>query len=254
MQNELVSVIMPLYNNEKFLERAIVSVINQTYQNWELIIINDKSTDNSLEIANEYSNQYENINLINLNTNSGVANARNKGIKKANGIYLAFLDSDDIWLPEKLEKQIEFMVKNNYDFTCTYYGKIDDKNNVLPTIVKSRNSLNYNQILKNNIGNSTAIYNIKKLGKYEVPIIKKRNDYALWLKVIKKSKKVYTLQEILSYHRIHSNSLSAKKMDLIKYHYRVYRKLENLSVVKTTYLILYWCIKTIYKMVRSKFL
>lgn len=254
MQNGLVSVIMPLYNNEDYIERAILSVINQTYENWEILIINDKSVDSSKEIATKYSDIYSNIKLINLKINNGVANARNIGINNARGEYLAFLDSDDEWLPEKLEKQISFMNKNDYNFTCTYYGKIDSESSVLPTVIKPKYSLNYNQILKNNIGNSTAIINVKKLGKFTVPLIKKRNDYALWLKVIKKAKKVHTLEEVLSYHRLHSNTLSSKKLDLIKYHYLVYRDYEKLSIVKTISLIIYWSVKTIYKMIRSKIL
>ncbi|HAL10662.1 MAG TPA: glycosyl transferase [Staphylococcus sp.] len=254
MQNGLVSVIMPLYNNEDYIERSILSVINQTYENWEILIINDKSVDSSKEIATKYSDIYSNIKLINLKINNGVANARNIGINNARGEYLAFLDSDDEWLPEKLEKQISFMNKNDYNFTCTYYGKIDSESSVLPTVIKPKYSLNYNQILKNNIGNSTAIINVKKLGKFTVPLIKKRNDYALWLKVIKKAKKVHTLEEVLSYHRLHSNTLSSKKLDLIKYHYLVYRDYEKLSIVKTISLIIYWSVKTIYNMIRSKIL
>lgn len=254
MQNGLVSVIMPLYNNEDYIEQSILSVINQTYGNWEILIINDKSVDSSKEIATKYSDIYSNIKLINLKINNGVAKARNIGINNARGEYLAFLDSDDEWLPQKLEKQINFMNKNDYNFTCTYYGKIDSESSVLPTVIKPKYSLNYNQILKNNIGNSTAIINVKKLGKFTVPLIKKRNDYALWLKVIKKAKKVHTLEEVLSYHRLHSNTLSSKKLDLIKYHYLVYRDYENLSIVKTISLIIYWSVKTIYNMIRSKIL
>lgn len=242
---ELVSIIMPAYNCSDFIGATINSVLTQTYNNYEIIIVDDCSTDDTSRIVLEYSKKDDRVKYHKLKENSGAAFARNTAVELAKGKYIAFLDSDDLWKPNKLEKQIEFMSVNEYSFTCSSYSKIDEKGNEIDKFIKANKRYDYYQILTNNPGNSTVIYNSYELGKIYIPNIRKRNDYVMWLSVIKKSKYLYGLEESLSYHRVRKGSLSYKKIDLIKYHWKVYREIEDLSFFYSTYLIAYWSVKTI---------
>lgn len=234
-----VSIIMPAYNVEKYIGSTLESVKNQTFKSWECIIVDDCSDDSTEKIVKEYSEQDKKFQYIKLDKNSGAATARNTAIKKATGKYLAFLDSDDIWAAEKLEKQVDFMERNHYVFTCTDYGKIDMYGNIQRRVVKAQKEYDYDKILKNCPGNSTIIYNCEKLGKIYADDIKRRNDFVMWLKVIKTAHKAYGLQEILAYHRERSDSISYKKATLLKYQWKVYRQIEKLSFGKSIYLLLY---------------
>ena len=163
---DLVSIIVPVYNSEKFIEDTINTVKQQTYKNWELILVNDCSTDKSKEIIEEYIKKDEKMKLINLEKNSGAAIARNTGIEKAKGRYIAFLDADDLWNKEKLEKQIKFMKDNDYKFTFTGYEFADENGRGNGKIVKVPEKINYKKALKNTtIWTSTVMFDIKKLNK-----------------------------------------------------------------------------------------
>ena len=239
MKEKLVSIIMPTYNCGSFIKKTIESVLNQTYKNWELIIVDDCSKDNTEEVVKKIKDKR--IKYYKLKQNSGAAVARTESMKKAKGYYMAFLDSDDLWYPEKLEKQIKFMEDNNYDFTCTAYEQIDEKDNLLEKIIKVKKKANYNRILLDcPVGNSTVMYNVDKLGKFEVPNIRKRNDDALWLQIIKKAKYIYGMDDILMKYRIRSNSISSNKLSLVKYHWQLYREIEHLSVIRSAFHICYW--------------
>ena len=241
MKENLVSVIMPTYNCGKFIEETIKSVANQTYKNWELIIVDDCSKDNTEEIVNRYVERDSRIKYHRLETNQGAAVARTKAMKMARGSYMAFLDSDDLWKNDKLEKQINFMEENSYNFTCTAYEQIDENNNLLNKIIRPKIKADYNRILLDcPVGNSTVMYNVDKLGKFEVPNIRKRNDDALWLQILKKEKYIYGLNEILMQYRIRQNSISSNKSDLIKYHWQLYRQIEHLSIFRSVFHICWW--------------
>ena len=241
MKENLVSVIMPTYNCGKFIEETIKSVANQTYKNWELIIVDDCSKDNTEDIINRYAESDNRIKYHKLETNQGAAVARTKAMKMARGSYMAFLDSDDLWKNDKLEKQINFMEKNSYSFTCTAYEQIDENNNLLNKIIRPKIKADYNRILLDcPVGNSTVMYNVDKLGKFEVPNIRKRNDDALWLQILKKEKYIYGLNEILMQYRIRQNSISSNKLDLIKYHWQLYRQIEHLSIFRSVFHICWW--------------
>lgn len=244
---DLVSIIMPAYNSGKYIKESINSVINQTYENWELLIIDDCSQDDTKRIIESYSMSNSKIQFLKLSENSGAAVARNLGVKKASGKYIAFLDSDDLWYEKKLEKQVKFMKKNNYYFTCTAYSKIDESSQLLNQIVVPKQISAYDDLLKNNAGNSTVMYDCSKIGKTFIPDIKKRNDYVMWLSVIKKNKYLYGITEVLSSHRVREGSLSGNKLSLVKYHWIVYRKIEELSLIKSLKLIIYWITKGILK-------
>lgn len=246
----LVSIITPSYNSAKYIGKTIDSVISQTYKNWELIIIDDCSTDSSVEIIKDYENKDNRIKLIQLKENSGAAVARNTGIQLARGRFIAFLDSDDSWLPEKLKKQLDFMLINNYYFTYTSYFKINENNEILGTMyIPSK--VNYSQLLKTCvIGCLTVIYDAEKIGKQEFPLIRKRQDFALWLKILKKVDYAYGLQENLANYTIRSDSISANKLNAAKYNWFLYRNIEKLSLFVSFYYFLHYVIKGI---IRSKF-
>ena len=154
---------------------------------------------------------------------------------------MSFLDSDDLWKKDKLEKQLEFMNKNNYNFTCTEYEQIDEEGNKLNKVIKVKKRADYNRILLDcPVGNSTVMYNVEKLGKFEVPNIRKRNDDALWLQILKEEKYIYGMPDILMEYRIRSNSISSNKLSLVKYHWQLYREIEHLSVFRSVFHICWW--------------
>ena len=239
MENELVSIIMPTYNCAKFIGKTIESVLNQTYSNWELIIVDDCSKDNTEEVVKAFNDSR--IKYNKLENNSGAAIARTEAMKIASGTYMAFLDSDDLWKKDKLEKQLKFMKENNYNFTCTAYEQINEAGEKLNKIIKTKTRADYNRILLDcPVGNSTVMYNVEKLGKFEVPNIRKRNDDCLWLQILKKEKYIYGMTEVLMEYRIRSNSISSNKFSLIKYHWQLYREIEHLSVFRSVFHICWW--------------
>ena len=234
----LVSIITPLYNCEKYIEETILSVINQTYQNWEMIIVDDCSKDKGVKIVEKYQKLDEKIKLFKNEINLGGAGTRNKCIEKAKGKYIAFLDSDDLWKKEKLEKQINFMEKNNCLFSYTKYERVNEKGEKLNLLSKIPKELDYKYMLKiNPIGCLTAIYNQEKLGKIYFPEIKIGQDFALWLEVLKKSGKAYGLMENLAEYRYREKSLSKNKKKKVLCLWKIYRKYNNQSILKSSYFI-----------------
>ena len=183
----------------------------------------------------------ERIKYIRLKENSGAATARNIAMENASGKFMAFLDSDDIWIKDKLEKQVKFMIDNNYNFTCTAYEKMNEKGDSLNKVFKPKKKADYNRILLDcPVGNSTVMYNVSNLGKFQVPNIRKRNDDALWLQILKKEKFIYGMPDILMKYRIRNNSISSNKLSLVKYHWYLYRKIEHLSVIRSVFHICWW--------------
>ena len=192
MKKGLVSIITPTYNCGNYIADTIKSVLAQSYDNWEMVIVDDCSTDNTQEVVASFPDKR--IKYHRLKKNSGAAVARTEAMRLADGEYMAFLDSDDLWTPNKLERQIEFMNNNNYAFTCTAYEQIDDKGKPLDRIIKTIKKTSYNRLLLDcPVGNSTVMYNVAKMGKFEVPNIRKRNDDALWLKMLKREKYICLL-------------------------------------------------------------
>jgi glycosyltransferase involved in cell wall biosynthesis len=235
----LVSIITPNYNSEKFIEQTLKSIIAQTYKNWELLIVDDCSTDTSVKIIKKYATNDNRINFFKLKENSGAAIARNKAIEKASGNFIAFLDSDDLWLAEKLEKQLAFMLNNNYNLTHTSYGLITEKGILLNKNVFCEPKLSYEKMLfSNKIGCLTAMYNAGNLGKMYMPEIRKRQDYALWLKILKQEKYAYGLPSVLATYRDRSNSISNNKIEMLKWNWLLYRKVEKLTHFKSLFYVL----------------
>jgi len=246
---EQVSVVMPTYNCADFIAQSIASVCAQTYKNWELLIVDDCSSDNTEEIVSALSETDERIIYIRLETNSGAAAARNKGIEMARGSYIAFLDSDDLWYPDKLKKQLDFMKKNNSCLSCTAYEYINEDGAPVSKVIKPFKRADYNMCLYfgNCIGNSTAMYDVRPYGKFFVPQILKRNDFALWLQILKKEKYVYGLQDVTVSYRNRSQSLSKNKFGLLKFHWQLYREIEKLNFVKSVFAVFTLLISKTYK-------
>lgn len=248
-ENDLVSIIVPVYNSEKFIKDTIKTVKEQTYENWELILVNDCSTDNSKEIIEEYEQKDKRIHLINLEKNSGAAIARNTGIEKANGKYVAFLDADDLWNKEKLEKQVKFMKDNDYEFTFTGYEFADENGKGNGKIVKVPEKINYKQALKNTIiWTSTVIFDARKINRnlIKMPNVKSE-DTATWWNILKTNHIAYGVNEVLSYYRRTNGTLSSNKIEAIKRIWNLYRNVEDLSLFYSMYNFLFYAINTIKK-------
>lgn len=243
MSEKLVSIIMPTYNCANFIARTLDSVQAQTYKNWELIIVDDRSEDNTKEIVDEYIKNDSRISYHLLDANSGAAVARTTAMNLAKGSYMAFLDSDDIWMPEKLERQIKWMTDNGYAFSCTAYEQIDEKDNSLNRVIKTVKKTDYNRLLLDcPVGNSTVVYDVEKMGKFEVPNIRKRNDDALWLQMLKKEPYIWGMPDVLMRYRVRKDSISSNKFKVIKYHWILYRNIEHLSVIRSAFHIFFWCV------------
>ena len=248
MNNIEVSVIMPSYNSEQFLPATIDSVINQTFTEWELIIIDDCSSDNSNKIIEYYMQRSEKIKLISLESNCGPAIARNRGIGEAKGRYIAFLDSDDLWYPDKLLKQISFMKEHNAALSFTGYYHIDEKSGTVIDQMYIPDKINYSGLLKQNIiGCLTAMYDTQKLGKVYMPDILKRQDFALWLTILKKIPYAYGLNEPLAYYRVRTASVSSNKILASKYNWKLYREVEKLPLHKAIYYFGWYTYRSILK-------
>ena len=239
---DLVSIITPMYNSEKFIDATIQSVQSQTYQNWEMIIVDDASTDRSIEIVKKIMATEPRLHLKQLADNLGPAHTRNNGIKLAKGRFLAFLDSDDLWHKDKLEKQIKFMQKNHYAFTYTGFEKINEDGKVIGTIFPYKEEVCYHDLLKSNhIGCLTVMLDLKILGyKMYMPDIKKRQDQGLWLEILKEIDKAYCLYEILGQYRIREGSISVNKIDNLKYQWKLYRNIEKINIVKSFYYMTFY--------------
>lgn len=230
-----VSIIMPNYNCEKFIEETINSVLAQTYDNWELLIVDDCSTDNSIEIIKRYCEKDERIRLFVQETNQGGAAARNRALREATGKWIAFLDSDDLWLPEKLEKQLDFMHENDYKFSYTAYEHVDENASLLNVLVSGPNKVTKRKMFHYcYLGCLTVMYDSSDIGTVQIPdeIGTGENDYAMWLIVCKRYT-CYYLNDILSLYRVHSNSMShkSKLSKLIGNHYKLFRISEKRSVL-----------------------
>lgn len=237
--NELVSIITPSYKSAKFIAQTIESVLAQTYQNWEMIIIDDCSPDNSKKIIEGYCKKDSRIKLIKLEKNIGPANARNEGIKQANGKYIAFLDSDDIWLSQKLEKQISLIEEENLLLSYSSYHTIDENGSRINTR-NVKEYITYRDMLKSNhIGNLTGIYNCSELGKVYMDNVG-HEDYTLWLKIMKKIGSTRGVVEPLAEYRIFSNSISANKFKAMSWTWNIYRNVIGLNIFSSSYYFLHY--------------
>ncbi|KOP37322.1 glycosyltransferase family 2 protein [Flavobacterium sp. WLB] len=237
--NDLVSILTPTYNTEKFIRATIESVQNQTYQNWEMILVDDASTDETVKIIADFAEKDNRIKLFKLPKNSGNGFARNVALEKASGKYIAFLDADDLWFPNKLEKQLQFLNANNLPFTFSFYDSIDEESNNLNRRVEAPLNLTYNELFFcNYVGNLTAIYDADYFGKIVIEDTQKRQDWRLWLTILKQIKETKPVPEPLAFYRIRKDSISSSKFKLIKHNFGVYRDFHGFNLVSSVLLMI----------------
>lgn len=229
-----VSIITPTFNSERFIAETILSVQAQTYLDWEMIIIDDCSTDRTAEIVASFQEKDSRIKYFYNTTNKGSAFSRNLALQKAKGKWIAFLDSDDIWHPEKLEKQIKFMTKNNFHFTYTNYCEIDENSKETGILITGPKVIT-DKLMKAYCwpGCLTVMYDAEKVGIMQTVDIRINEEYALWIKIAEKLN-CYLLNENLAKYRRHNNSLTSQPyFKLIKWHYLMFRKSENRNAVSS---------------------
>jgi teichuronic acid biosynthesis glycosyltransferase TuaG len=235
--NNLVSIITPSYNSAKFIKQCIESVIAQTYINWEILIVDDCSRDNSCLAIKKFATQEGRIRYFLLDENIGSAAARNVAIRQAKGKYIAFLDSDDLWGPQKLEKQISFMEKEDIAFSFSTYQPMSEDGSKLYSIIHAPKIVTYSSYLRNTIiGCLTVVIDREKTGDFEMPNIRSSHDMALWLLIMRRGFEAYGLDENLARYRIVSTSNTASKWHAAKDVWKIYREVEKLSFFYSS-----WC-------------
>lgn len=236
-KNDLVSIITPTFNSEKYILETIESVKNQTYHNWEMIIVDDCSNDNTVSLIKNEIRKDHRIRLIQQKNNVGAAVARNTAIKNAKGKYMAFLDSDDLWHPRKLEVQLSFMKHKDIAFSFTEYEIINEDGSETGKIINVPEKIDYNGLLKNTIiGCLTVMLDTEKLGLVQMPNIRTRQDTALWLSILKKGITAYGIQQPLAKYRKVNGSISSNKIKMAKQNWKLYREIEQLNIFYAT-----WC-------------
>ena len=234
-----VSIITPCYNAEKFLTETIESALTQTYENWEMLIVDDASMDNSLKIITQYVEKDSRIKLIKNESNLGSAKSRNRAIEVAQGEYIAFLDSDDIWLENKLEKQLTLMQNNNIYLSYSAYYTINDRGDTL-SFFPVKEKINYHDMLKTStIGTLTTMYNARQLGKFYFETLG-HEDYIMKLQILKAISYAEGINEALAKYRIHEQSLSRNKLHAALWQWHIYRKVEKIPLVKSIYYFLHY--------------
>lgn len=245
-----VSIIMPAHNSAEFIALSINSVLAQTFTDFELIVVDDCSKDSTFSFVQELSSRDSRIRVFQLSSNSGAAVARNTAIDKARGRFIAFLDSDDIWFPTKLEEQLDFMMINSVAFCYSAYDKVNASRDIVGSVAVP-DKVSYSDLLKtNSIGCLTAIYDTSKLGKVFMPLIKRRQDLGLWLKLLKMTPYAYGINKPLASYYVRQDSLSSNKLVAASYTWRLYRDVEKLSFLSALYYFSHYAIKSF---LRTKF-
>lgn len=248
-KDKLVSIIVPVYNVEKFIVETMECVRAQSYDNWELLLVEDVSTDGTKEVIETYLHEKpdERIHLICQPENKGAAHARNRGLKEAAGRFIAYLDADDLWEPLKLEKQLAFMEERQAAFSFTGYEFADEEGKGLGKIVQVPSTINYKEALKNTtIFTTTVMFDTDKIEKnmLNMPIIKSE-DTALWWKVLRNGYIAYGLNENLVKYRRAGKSLSSNKLEAVRRIWNLYRKAEGMSIFSSAYHFCFWAVRAV---------
>lgn len=246
---ELISIIVPVYNVEKYIEETMDCVRAQTYSDWELLLVEDGSTDKSAALIEAYMQRTgdERIRLIRQPGNLGAAKARNRGLLEAKGRYIAYLDSDDLWVPEKLERELKFMQEKKAAFAFTGYEFADEQGKGTGKVVRVPQTLTYKQALKNTtIFTTTVMFDTEKIDKelLKMPIIKSE-DTALWWKVLRCGYVAYGLDENLVKYRRVGQSLSSNKLEAVRRIWNLYRKAEGMSVLSSAWNFCFWAVRAV---------
>lgn len=248
MREGLVSIITPVYNAEEFIVQTIESVKSQTYKDWELLLIDDCSTDSSAELIKSFIDCDSRIKYIKLNKNSGAAVTRNTGLSVAQGRYIAFLDSDDIWKPQKLERQMKLLKERQVGFVFTSYRYIMQDGSPMSKVARAPEKIDYNGLLKNTIiGCSTVLIDKHIIGDFRMANVRRGQDTATWLQLLKKTDFAYGIYEDLVWYRVVSGSLSDNKFTAIKRTWNTYRNVEHLSLPKAMYVFVFYAYNAVKK-------
>jgi len=252
-KEKLVSIIVPVYNIKKYIRETMDCVRAQTYTDWELLLVDDCSTDGTRAVIEEYMQETKDgrIRLIKQPTNSGAAQARNKGLEEAGGRYIAYLDADDLWMPQKLERELAFMEEKQAAFAFTGYEFADEKGVGTGKVVKVPKTLSYKEALKNTtIFTTTVMFDTQKISKKDLimPVIKSE-DTALWWKVLRNGYVAYGLDENLVKYRRGGKSLSSNKLEAIRRIWNLYRKAEGMSVISSAYHFCFWAVRAVLRRV-----
>ena len=246
--NNLVSIITPSFNSSKYIKETVDSVLRQTYENWELIIVDDGSKDSSVNIIQDLTNTDTRIKGFYFDKNIGAAEARNVAIQQAKGKYIAFLDSNDLWELEKLEKQISFMQTEDIAFSFSTYQPMSEDGSKLYSIIHAPKIVTYSAYLKNTIiGCLTVVIDREKAGDFEMPNIRSSHDMALWLLIMKRGFDAYGLDENLARYRIVSASNTSSKWRAAKDVWKIYREVEKLSFFYSSWCFLNYAFNAIVK-------
>lgn len=248
MEN-LVSIIVPVYNIEKYIRETMDCVREQTYENWELLLVEDCSTDNTVQVIEEYlaGVSDERIRLIRQDANVGAARTRNRGLEEARGRYIAYLDADDLWLPDKLQHQLAFMERKQAVFSFTSYEFADEEGRGTGKVVKVPETLTYKEALKNTtIFTTTVMFDTDKISKelLIMPVIKSE-DTALWWKILRSGYVAFGLNENLVKYRRAGKSLSSNKLEAIRRIWNLYRKAEGMGIVSSAYHFCFWAVRAV---------
>jgi len=248
MQENLVSIITPLYNGERFLGKTIESVLAQTYTDWEMIIVNDGSKDRSEEVAREYAAKDPRIKVFSQD-NAGSAAARNNGIRRAEGRYIALLDSDDLWEPFFLEQQLALLHDKKCALVCGAHKRINENDEEVLQPFFPPEKITYRSMLKTcSITCLTGLYDTKPFGKVYLheEFRSLRDDYIFWLEIMQKCGVAYGNQSIVGSYRIW-NSISSKKLKMARPQYRVYRDVVKMGFLRSHYFLFCWAVNGVIK-------
>lgn len=253
INQSLISIITPAYNAERFIKATIESVINQTYTNWEMLIVNDCSEDNTPARVQEYANKDNRIILINASKNGGVSASRNLALERAKGKYIAFLDSDDCWHPRKLELQLCFMRERDIAFSYTSYQLMDESGKMLNKYVYAKPTMTHKNVLKNTlIGCLTVMVDVEKTGSFRMPLIPHTEDTMAWVEVLRRGFVAYGIPDVLSHYRISSNSMTSRKLKMAKLQWKTYREYCGYGVVLSGYYFVCYAINALLKIKNAK--
>ena len=244
----LVSIITPVYNREEVLRQTVESVLSQSFGDFEYILVNDASTDNSLAILKEYEKKDSRVKVINLEKNLGPAGARNAGVEKASGKYIAFLDSDDMWEKDKLQIQLDFMKERDIAISFTSFELVDAKGNSLGKTVKAKKEVDLDTFLKCTcIGFSTSMIDVEKTGEFSFINIPIRQDAHLWITLLKRVEKAYGIEKTLVKYRVHRGNISANKFKAALGTWNLYYKIEKLGFFKSLYYFSHYAVNGVLK-------
>jgi len=237
---------MPAYNAARYIDSAIATVRDQTFTNWELLIVDDASSDETYSLAENWASQDERIQALKQSRNGGVAKARNLALEHASGKFIAFLDSDDLWEPDKLQQQVSFMERENCLICYSHYRRIDEQGGPLG-VVKPPNSVTYKKLLQSNfIGNLTGIYNQEILGKEYLTDFR-HEDYVAWLELVKRAGEARGIPEVLASYRVYSGSTSSNKLRTILWQWKIYRYSQSIGLIRSSWLMVLYALNALKK-------